>query len=57
MADLVNMRTFIGVFTQGLVAGLAGIIIYIILSVITSCEEVVIVKRFMMKYLKPLVKK
>lgn len=44
LAPLVNMRTFAGIFTQGLVAGLAGLLIYLILSILFKLEEVSIVK-------------
>jgi len=57
LSNLVNMRTFLGVFTQGLVSGFLGLLAYLILSVMTSCEEVVIVKRFMLRYLKPIFKR
>lgn len=38
-ADLVNMRTLLGVFTQGLVAGLVGILIYVVSSFLLRSEE------------------
>lgn len=38
-ANLVNMRTLLGVFTQGLAAGLVGILIYIISSFLLRSEE------------------
>lgn len=38
-ADLVNMRTLLGIFTQGLIAGLVGIIIYIAAGLILRSEE------------------
>ena len=56
MADFVNMRTFVGIFLQGLVAGIVGLIIYLALSFFTNCEEIVIVKRFLQKYLRFLIK-
>ena len=56
MSDFVNMRTFRGIFLQGAVAGLAGVIIYLIISLFTNCEEIVIVKKFLQRYLKPLFK-
>ena len=52
MAYQVNMRTFFGIFTQGLIAGLAGIFIYFILSLIINCEEIIIVKKFLQRYFK-----
>ena len=41
---LVNMRTFIGVFTQGLVAGTAGIITYVLLMWIFKSKELILLK-------------
>jgi putative peptidoglycan lipid II flippase len=57
MADFVDMKSFIGILTQALAAGLVGLIIYASLSFYTNCEEIVIVKRFLLKYLKPLLAK
>lgn len=57
MSNVVNMRTFGGIFLQGLSAGLVGIIIYLVISLFTNCEEIIIVKRFFQKYLKPIFKK
>lgn len=57
MADLVNMRTFTGILVQGLVAGFTGLIIYFIISLFTNCEEIIIVKKFLQKYFKPLLRK
>jgi len=37
--DLVNMKTFLGIFTQGLVAGLFGIAIYVIVGLTLRSEE------------------
>jgi putative peptidoglycan lipid II flippase len=54
MAELVDTRTFIGIFTQGLVSGLVGVIVYLAISFITSCEEVAVVKRWLGRYLKPI---
>ncbi|MFA5126473.1 MAG: murein biosynthesis integral membrane protein MurJ [Patescibacteria group bacterium] len=44
MAPLVNMHTFLGIFTQGLVAGLLGLLSFLILSILFKLEEVQIVK-------------
>lgn len=38
-ANLVNMKTLLGIFTQGLVAGLIGIAVYIIAGLILRSEE------------------
>ncbi len=54
MAGLVDMRTFWGIFTQGLVAGSVGLAFYFGASLLSNSEEVMIVKRFIAKYLKPL---
>jgi len=56
MADLVNMRTFGGILLQGLTSGAVGIIIYLIISLFTNCEEIIIVKKFLQRYLRPLFK-
>jgi len=44
VAPLLNTHTFVGIFTQGLLAGLAGLIIYLILSILFKLEEVSMVK-------------
>jgi putative peptidoglycan lipid II flippase len=44
VAPLLNTRTFVGIFIQGLLAGLCGLIIYLILSILFKLEEVRIVK-------------
>ncbi len=38
-AHLVNMKTLLGIFTQGLVAGLLGIFVYIVAGLILRSEE------------------
>ncbi len=45
VAPLVNMHTFAGIFLQGLLAGLLGLLIYLILSILFKLEEVAIVKQ------------
>ncbi|MDD2647149.1 MAG: murein biosynthesis integral membrane protein MurJ [Patescibacteria group bacterium] len=45
MGGLVNMQTFLGVFLQSLIAGLVGVAIYFILSLLFKCQEVETVKR------------
>lgn len=52
---VVDMRTFWGIFTQGAVAGLAGLAVYFFLSAITNCEEIILVKKFLQRYLQPLI--
>ncbi|HLD27796.1 MAG TPA: murein biosynthesis integral membrane protein MurJ [Patescibacteria group bacterium] len=56
MAAVVDMKTFVGIFTQGLVSGLVGLIVYLGISFITSCEEVNVVNRWLARYLKPIFK-
>jgi len=38
-APLVNMQTFLGIFTQGLFAGLAGIVAYVVAGLILKSQE------------------
>lgn len=45
LAPLVNMRTFAGILIQGVLAGLGGLLIYLIFSILFKLEEVNIVKR------------
>jgi len=52
MADLVNMQTFVGIFLQGAIAGIIGLIVYLAMSLLTNCEEIVIVKLWLTKFLK-----
>ena len=54
MAGLVDMRTFWGIFTQGLVAGIVGIIFYLAISLFTNCQEINILKSWLKKYLRPI---
>lgn len=49
-----NTSTFIGIFTQGALAGIAGIGTYITLSFILGIEEVAIVQRYLMRFIRPL---
>lgn len=56
MANLVDMRTFIGIFLQGLVAGSVGLVFYLAVSLLTNCEEIKVVKQWLNKYLRPLLK-
>jgi putative peptidoglycan lipid II flippase len=41
IAPLVDMRTFMGVFIQGLAAGLTGVIVYIIVGLILKSQEMI----------------
>jgi len=54
VADLVNMQTFLGIFLQGTIAGIIGLIVYLAMSLITNCEEITIVKLWLVKFLKPI---
>ncbi|MFZ5391163.1 MAG: murein biosynthesis integral membrane protein MurJ, partial [Patescibacteria group bacterium] len=45
MAPLVDMRTFMGIFSQGLAAGLSGLIVYVTLVYIWQLEETVFLKQ------------
>lgn len=45
IVPFVNNRTFAGIFWQGFVAGLSGLLIYLILSILFKLEEVSIVKK------------
>ncbi len=44
IAPFLNTHTFMGIFMQGLIAGVCGLIIYLILSILFKLEEVSIVK-------------
>ncbi len=50
LANLVNMRTFVGIFVQGLAAGLLGLLSYIILSIVFRLDEVSIVKKGLIRF-------
>lgn len=52
MAPLVNMHTFVGIFSQGLVAGLAGLLIYLLLGILFKLEEVEIIKKMIKKTMR-----
>lgn len=49
LSPLVDMRTFWGIFTQGLLAGLVGLIIYLILSILFKLDEVSLIKKKLFK--------
>ena len=49
MAPLVDMHTFLGIFTQGFVAGMMGLLTYIILSIVFKLDEVQIIKKMLLK--------
>ncbi|RJQ34994.1 murein biosynthesis integral membrane protein MurJ [Candidatus Parcubacteria bacterium] len=50
LAPLVNMQTFWGIFTQGVGAGLLGLLTYLILSILFKLEEVEIFRRLFKKF-------
>ena len=49
VGNLVNMQTFLGVFTQGVSAGLIGVLIYLLLSLVLKSPELRIVKMAILK--------
>jgi putative peptidoglycan lipid II flippase len=44
VAGFVDMRTFMGIFTQGVLAGIVGILTYLLLSFILKSPELKIIK-------------
>ena len=50
VAPLVDMQTFIGVAWQTLVAGLGGVLIYLMLSLFFKSEEIEIVRHWLAKF-------
>lgn len=51
--SFLNTSTFIGIFTQGALAGIAGIGTYIVLSFIIGLEEITIIKRYVLRFIRP----
>ena len=51
IASWVDMHTFIGIFMQGLGAGLMGLLTYLILSIVFKLDEIYIVKRVLKKFI------
>ncbi len=51
LAPLVNMHTFLGIFIQGFLAGIIGLISYIILSIVFKLKEVEGIKKIIIKTL------
>jgi hypothetical protein len=45
----VDMHSFIGIFSQGLVAGFVGLLSYLILGIVFKLEEVVLFKKLFKK--------
>ncbi len=50
----VDTATFLGIFIQGLVSGSVGIAVYILLSILLGFDEVHVVKKYILKFIKPL---
>jgi len=47
VAPQVDMNTFIGIFTQGLLAGLAGVVSYLVISLAFNLAEIHFVRRWL----------
>lgn len=47
LAPLVNMSTFIGIFSQGLLAGMAGVLSYLVIALVFNLSEVHFIKRWL----------
>jgi putative peptidoglycan lipid II flippase len=54
-APLLDTHTFVGIFTQGLLSGSVGIAVYVLLSILLGFDEVRVVKRYLLKFIRPLV--
>ncbi|MBU1203107.1 murein biosynthesis integral membrane protein MurJ [Patescibacteria group bacterium] len=50
-APLVDMRTFLGIFLQGLAAGSLGLITYLVLGIVFKLDELAIVKQLLKRSL------
>ncbi|MFH0951667.1 MAG: murein biosynthesis integral membrane protein MurJ [Patescibacteria group bacterium] len=50
----VDMRTFVGITIQGSLAGLAGLVSYIIIALVFRFDEVTILRQWVMKVIAPL---
>ena len=48
----VNMHTFIGVFLQGSIAGLVGIVAFMVFAMLLRCNEIAIIREFFVKIWK-----
>lgn len=49
VAAMVNMQTFVGIFTQGLLAGAVGLIAYFVMTLAVSSEEVGMIRDWVKK--------
>lgn len=54
VALFVNMQSALGIFVQILVAGIGGLIVYLLMSSWTKMPEVLIIKSFITNYIKPI---
>lgn len=53
IAPFVNMQTFLGIFTQGLVAGMLGLIAYVVMGLILKSHEMIVfVETIKKKYIR-----
>ncbi|MFA6307683.1 MAG: murein biosynthesis integral membrane protein MurJ [Patescibacteria group bacterium] len=48
--NLVNMQTFLGIFLQGFVAGILGLLSYLLLGIVFRLDELDIIKRMLIKF-------
>lgn len=52
LSIFVNMQTFFGIFIQGVVSGILGLLIYLILAIVFKLEEVSLVRKLLKKTLR-----
>ena len=53
LAAIINMQTFVGIFTQGLLSGTAGIAVYLIISAMLRVHELsILIKSIEKRFLK-----
>lgn len=50
LSNIVDMHTFVGIFSQGFGAGLAGLLTYIVLGIVFKLDELNIVKKILLKF-------
>ena len=53
-ALILDTHTFLGIFMQGLISGVAGLSTYVFLSIVLRFEEVAVVKNYARRLFKPL---
>jgi putative peptidoglycan lipid II flippase len=51
MAQIVNMQTFWGIFSQGFVSGVLGLLSYVLLGIVFRLDELDIVKKMLRKFI------